>query len=175
MKEKKKCSNQKHKESDAINYCFDCNLYLCNKCSYMHSEYLEIHKRCNLDKDLEGIFTFKCKEQNHKDELEFYCKYHNILVCAACISKIKGKGKGQHNNCDVCLIEEIEEEKKNNLKENITYLEEFSDKVQNSINESKKVFEKINNKKQELKLKIFTIFTKIRNTLNEREEQLLLK
>ena len=64
-----------------------------------------------------------CKEQNHKNKLEFYCKNHNKLCCAACLSKITGNGYGEHFNCEVCLIKEIKEEKKNKLKENVKYLE----------------------------------------------------
>ena len=68
---------------------------------------------------MQEVFTRKCKESNHKDELDFYCKNHNILCCAACLSKIKGKGYGQHFNCNVCLVEEIIEEKKKKLIENV--------------------------------------------------------
>ena len=175
MEGKKKCSNKKHSDIDAINYCFICSVYLCNKCSNIHSEYLEKHKLYNLDKNIEDIFTGICKESNHKEDLKFYCKSHNKLICAACLSKIKGNEYGQHHDCNVCLIEEIKEEKKNKLQENIKYLEEFSDKIQNSINELKKIYENINNKKEELKLKISKIFTKIRNIINEREDQLLLE
>ena len=48
-----------------------------------------------------------------------FCKNHNTLCCAACISKIQSKGNGKHKNCDVCNIEEIKDEKKNTLKNNI--------------------------------------------------------
>ena len=91
-----------------------------------------------MDKNEEELFTNICKEQNHEDQLEFYCKNHNKLCCAACLSKIKGKGNGQHFNCNVCLIEEIKEEKRNKLNENIKYLEDFSKKIDNLINELKK-------------------------------------
>ena len=33
---KKKCSNKKHKEVNAISYCKECNKYVCNKCSNYH-------------------------------------------------------------------------------------------------------------------------------------------
>ena len=35
-------------------------------------------------------------------------------------------GYGQHFNCEVCLIKDIKDEKKNKLKENIKYLEDSS-------------------------------------------------
>ena len=39
----KKCSNKKHSELNAINYCPECDLYLCNKCTNNHSDLLIIH------------------------------------------------------------------------------------------------------------------------------------
>ena len=69
-----------------------------------------------IGKNANEEFTGYCQEENHNNELEFFCKMHNKLCCAACISKIKRNGKGHHKDCEVCEIEEIEEEKKNNLK-----------------------------------------------------------
>ena len=116
MDSQKKCSNKKHSDINAISYCLECNLYLCNKCTNIHIKYLDTHHNYNLDKNIQEIFTGICKEPNHKDLLEFYCKSHNKLCCAACLSKIKGDKFGQHFDCDVCLIKEIEEEKKVKLK-----------------------------------------------------------
>jgi len=174
METQKKCSNKNHTEINAINYCPECNLYLCNKCSNYHKDLHENHLIYNLDKIEEEIFIDICNEPNHKEQLEFYCKDHNKLCCAACLSKIKGKGNGQHFNCNVCLIEEIKEEKKNKLNENIKYLEDFSQKIDNLINELKKLFKRIIESKEALKLKISNLFTKIRNTINEREDEILL-
>ena len=39
----KKCSNKKHSELNAISYCLEYNLYLCNKCSNYHKEYTDTH------------------------------------------------------------------------------------------------------------------------------------
>ena len=61
-----------------------------------------------------------------------------MLCCAFCITKIKNKDNGQHKDCDLCLIEDIENEKKNKLKENIENLEKLSLNLQQSINEIKK-------------------------------------
>ncbi len=170
----KKCSLKKHEEFNAISYCQECKIYMCNKCENHHIELFQNHHQYKLDKDINDIFTGFCIEKNHL-ELEFYCKNHNKLCCAACISKIKREGKGQHTDCDICNIEDIKEEKKNKLKENIKILENLSNTFEQSINELKIVFEKINDKKEELKLKIQKIFTNIRSKLNEREDQLLLE
>ena len=175
-KQNQHCSLKKHSEIDAINYCKDCQIYLCNKCQSHHSELFENHILFNLDKDINDIFTGYCKEEKHlKYELEFYCKLHNKLCCAACISKIKSNVYGQHKDCEVCFIKDIADEKKNKLKDNIKCLEDLYDTFKNSINEIKIEFEKINEKKEQLKFKIIEIFTKIRNTLNEREDELILE
>jgi len=168
-----KCSSTKHGEINAICYCQECNVYMCNKCSNFHSELLSNHHKYELNKDKDEIFTGLCKEEKHKIILQYYCKTHNVLCCSSCITKIKGEGNGQHTDCDVCFIKDIEEEKKNKLKENIKYLEEFFNEIENTINELKKLYEKINEEKEELKMKISNIFTKVRNSLNEREDKLL--
>ena len=173
--EKRKCSSKKHKDIDSIIYCQDCKLYMCNKCNQYHSEIFEAHNICDLNKENGEIFTGLCKEESHKINLQFYCKNHNSLCCAACISKIKGEGIGQHTDCDVCFIEEIKEQKNNILKENIKYLEECSNNIESLIKELKNIFEVISREKEQLKLKVQKIFTNIRNYLNEREDQLLLQ
>ena len=174
MENQKKCSNKKHSELNAVNYCNICNIYLCNKCSNNHLEYLESHPLYNLaENNNQEIFTGLCQELNHKDSLMFYCKNHNKLCCAACLSKKKVNGYGQHSDCEVCLIKDIKDEKKNKLKENIKYLEDISINLNNSIKELKELFEKIDKKKEELKSKIQNIFSKIRSALNEREDELL--
>ena len=100
------------------------------------------------------IFTGYCKEDKHSDELEYFCKTHNKLCCAACISKIKSKGNGKHKDCDICDIEDIKNEKKNKLKNNCKYLEDLSITLEQSINEIKLIFEKIKENKNNLILRI---------------------
>ena len=171
--QKKKCSLKKHLEIDAIVFCQKCKKYFCNKCHNYHSEIFDDHKTIDLNNSNE-IFIDTCKENNHFDKLEFYCKKHSTLCCLACISKLKEEGYGQHSDCDVCHIKNIKDEKKNKLKENINNLEELYKQKEKSINEIKGIYEKINKNKEELKLKVQTIFTKIRNVLNEKEDKLLL-
>ena len=146
---------------------------MCNKCSTHHKGLCKNHQQLNLSKDYENIYIDICKEENHNLQFEYYCKNHNILCCGLCIAKLKGKGKGQHKDCEIIFLEDIKEEKKNKLKKNILYLEELSKELDNYIKELKNIFDKINNKKEELKLNIQKIFTKLRNALNEREEKLL--
>ena len=154
----KKCSLKKHKDIDAISYCHECKSFMCNKCLNHHRELFEDHNQYNLDKEIQEIFIDTCKEEKHLQIYEFYCKNHNSLCCAACLTKIEGKGYGQHKNCDVCFIENIKEEKKKKLKENIKHLENLSNDLEKSINELKLIFQKINKSKEELKLKIQKVF-----------------
>ena len=123
--QKIKCSSKKHDNIDAIFFCQACKVYMCNKCSNYHSELFEEHKTNNLDKDKQQIFTGICDEEKHKDELEFLCKTHNKLCCAACLSIIKNTGNGQHKDCDVYKIEEIKEEKQSKLKENRAQINKY--------------------------------------------------
>lgn len=170
-----KCSNSSHKENKAISFCQECKIYMCNKCEKLHSEFIESHHQIRLEKDknIGEIFTGLCKENNHQYELKYFCKVHNILCCAECITKIKGKDFGQHSDCEVCSINDIETEKKNKLKQNIKTLEELFINLKDSINQIKILFEQLEKDKEEIKLKIQTAFTKIRKNINEKEDELL--
>ena len=171
----KKCSLKEHKEIDAIFYCQECRIYICNKCKQFHSNWYKDHHKYNLDKDLTEIFTGFCQEKNHSCELRYFCKTHNNLCCAECITKIKDDENGQHTNCDVCHIEKIETEKKNKLNNNIKCLEDLSYTLEQSITTLKNIFEKIKENKEELILKVQKLFTKLRNIINNREDELLLE
>ena len=105
--------------------------------------------------------------------MKYFCKTHNKLCCAECITKFKGKNHGEHTDCDICSIEDIQNEKMNKLNENIKILEELSSNLQESIREIKIIFEKNEKKKEEIKMEIQKVFTKLRNSLNDREDELL--
>ena len=148
---------------------------MCNKCEKIHNKLCSHHSTYDLKKDSKEIFTGICFEDNHPNELKYFCKTHNKLCCAACISKIKDKGDGQHYDCDVCSIENIKEEKKKNLNENILKLKDLLKSFDKSINDLKIIFEKVSQNKELLKDKIQKIFSRIRNALNDREDKLLLE
>ena len=147
----KKCSSKSHKEINATCYCFNCKIYMCNKCNKLHSELFDNHTSYNLDKEINEIFTGFCTEDTHSMKLKYYCKNHNKLCCAACIAKIQDKENGQHKNCDVCTIDVIYDEKKEKLEENIKYLENISNDLEQLINDIKLKYEKINVNKEDLK------------------------
>ena len=172
-----KCASINHKEIDAISFCGECKLYFCNKCDKFHSEIFQNHYTIKLEKgkNIGELFTGFCKENSHKVELKYFCKKHNELCCAECITKLKGKENGQHSDCDICFIEDIEKEKRNKLKKNIKCLEDLSTNLEQKIKETKVTFEKIEKNKEELKENIQKIFTKLRNALNNREDEILLE
>ena len=174
MEKNKKCSLEEEKEINAICYCQECRLYLCNKCETTHSKLFKNFHHCfKLDKDPNELFTGFCQQNQHNDKLEYFCKDHNILCCVSCICKIKGKGKGEHADCNVCFIEDIKDLKKNKLKENLENLENLSKKFEQLLNQLQNLFNKINDNKDNLKAEIQKMFTKLRLALNEREDELL--
>ena len=134
---------------------------------------MENENKCSSNEYQKKNDTLFCKEEKHHEPLTFFCKTHNILCCASCLCKIDDKSKGQHKDCDVCIIKDIKEDKKNKLKENLNNLEKLSNTINESIYKFKLLYEKINKNKEELILKIQNKFTKIRNILNEREDKLL--
>ena len=172
---KNKCSLKKHAEIDAIIYCQECDKNMCNKCQNLHSELFDSHHIYKLNQNLKEIFTGFCKEKNHNKELNYFCKNHNVLCCAVCLCKIEDKGNGNHKNCEVFLINDIQEEKRKKLKENIKLLEELSIDLNKTINQLKNFMENINENKEKLKIKVQEVFTKIRNEINKREDELLLE
>ena len=174
-KQKKNCSSKDHENIEAIIYCQQCQIYMCKKCDNIHSKLCQHHHPYNLDKDSEDIFTGICKVQNHSVKLNYFCKNHNQLCCAECITKIKDKENGQHNDCNICSIEDIKDKKKDNLNKNIQILEEISKNIEQSISDLTKLFLRINQNKENLKLDVQKIFTQLRTEINQREDELLLE
>ena len=146
-----KCSV--HKDTDAIRCCGECKAYYCNKCEKSHSELLKHHHIFQIDKNTDKLFTGYCKEKNHPVELNYFCKNHNILCCAICISKIKTRENGKHHDCNVCDINDICDEKKKTLSDNIKTLENLSNLFQSLVNDLKKIIEEIDENKEKVKKK----------------------
>ena len=166
-----KCST--HKDTDAIRCLGECHTYFCNKCEKHHSEIFKSHQTFQIDKDTDELFTGFCQENNHKKELNYHCKDHNILCCGLCIAKINSRENGKHHDCNVCDINDISDEKKKNLSNNIKTLENLTNIYQALVNDLRKIIEEIDVNKEKVKKEIQDIFTKIRSELNNREDQLL--
>ncbi len=173
MEKRQKCSIKTHKDLDAIVYCEQCKIFMCNKCLIHHKELFENHQLINLDKNNNEIFIDLCKKIGHEKKFEFFCKTHNKLCCIGCITKIQEKGYGQHKDCDICIIENIKEEKKSKLNENMKSLKELTNDLEKNIDKLILILEIVNKTKEELKLNVQKIFTEIRTVINEREDELL--
>ena len=169
----KKCSSKDHDNMNAIQFCYNCKIYLCKKCETYHSYLFQNHILNKLDKNIIDSFTGYCTKNNHNELLEFFCKTHNELCCVSCLCALKGKGKGEHSSCEISYLEDIKDIKKNKLKDNINILEELSIKMDESINKIKNAFTKINERKEKIKIKFMDLFTKLRNALNSREDEIL--
>ena len=140
------CNSKNHEKTKAIEYCQECRLYLCNKCLINHKELYDHHLLNLNEEDNADIFTGICKEKNHTCSLDYFCRDHNKLCCALCIVRHAKIGTGQHTNCNTCIVEDIFEEKKNKLNDNIKLLENMSKDIELSLNELKKLFDKIDEK-----------------------------
>ena len=169
------CLIEEHNNCEIIRYCQVCDKYLCKKCENWHSKLFSNHKTVDPNQDMNNIFTGICKEKGHSELLKYFCKTHNVLCCASCITPIKHDNNGKHNSCELCLINEIKDEKKNKLDDNIKKLEELSLNIKESIEEIKKIYDKINISKENLKNKVQEIFTKIKIGFSEREEEILYR
>ena len=53
----KKCSNEEHQETNAIAFCCECRIYMCNKCEKSHSDLIKINNK---------IFNFILNIKNEK-------------------------------------------------------------------------------------------------------------
>ena len=89
------------------------------------------------------MFIGICNEENHRQELKYFCKDHNKLCCAACIAKINKKGDGQHKDCNICCIEDIKEEKKNGIEINKINKKKVHITFVDNIPNSKRLVEEI--------------------------------
>ena len=171
--DKQKCSSIDHIKTDAIIYCNICKVYLCNKCENFHSKIFQNHPIQDLKKEKINFFSDICPEKNHFNKLKYFCKNHNKLCCASCITKIKDEENGQHKDCEVCLLNEIKTEKDKKFNENYIKLEEIANNLEQTTNQLKLLSEQINKEKEEIILEIQKYFTKLRSALNEREDKLI--
>ena len=68
------------------------------------------------------------------------------------------KGYGKHGQCKVYLIEDIKNNKKDKLNENINNLEQLNNDIEKKIEELRKIYDKMIEDKENAKLKIQKIY-----------------
>ena len=163
------CSMLSHGDKKALKFCFECNIFMCHQCFNHHRGlFNNKHHLLDITENSNNIFTGLCKEQNHSNKLDHFCKTHNQLCCIVCIGN-----NSKHSSCDICKIEDIKEEKKTNIEKNVKLLEDLSIEIKETINKVKILNEKMEKQKEEIKSKIMKTIINIRNKLNEREDELL--
>ena len=173
---KYQCSSKDHSDFKAISFCQKCEIYMCVNCDSIHSNLCPNHSIYSLNNINSDIFTGFCPiEKHHQIELDYFCKTHNQLCCAACIAKIKDNENGQHRDCEVYSLQKIKEEKKVELNNNIKFLENLGKKYNNKFEDVKEIYQDNLKEKEELKLYIKNTFDEIKNILDSREKQLLLE
>ena len=118
-----------------------------------------------------GNNTFAEEHKKKDPTIIKFCKKHNKVYYI----KSEEEKDEEHIDCNACPIKNIEEEKRNLLKENIKSLDFLFKSSEDISNKFQKVVDEINEKKEEVKLQIQKIFTKLRNTINDREDQIILE
>lgn len=171
---KYKCSNIKHSTIDANCYCPKCDKYYCEECDKnVHSNIFGDHivKYLNEEKEIE--FIDLCNEPNHLSKFEYFCKTHNKLCCAKCITKVKDEYNGQHKDCDTPSLKDIKKEKEKKFKEDYSKLKENSININQSINLFNELKQDLSKNKKDLISNIQKVFNDARLALKQREEKLL--
>ena len=90
---KKKCSTNGHKEIDAIIYCQECKINMCDKCEKIHSNtiLLKNHHTYSLDKNPKDIFTGLCLKPEHTLALNIIVKPIMNFVAQHALQKLRKK------------------------------------------------------------------------------------
>ena len=111
------CGNCDKKSSEA-SYCFQCCIFYCEECLLCHNKMREKKGHRSLavrefqDKDFEDVLKRPvfCSRQGHqKEELKYYCKECETVLCQTCVIL-------DHGGHGLKLIEEEAETKKLEIK-----------------------------------------------------------
>jgi len=111
---KKKCSFKEHEKNDAISYCQECKIYMCDGCDDSHLK-LYHHHWYSLDKN------------KNEEILNIILKEDDILI----------KRITKSDNYEICLQEAIKNIKFK-LAENYKNIEELLNEFEDSTNKLKK-------------------------------------
>ena len=172
---KEYCSSKNHENIRAYCFCEQCQIFMCRKCDNYHSQLFKNHHIYNSNEEILNMNEdYKIVFRENDNKIEYYCNRHNELCCRSCITKNKDINSGKHSKCEIYLIEDNIESKKNKLKENIKFLENISKTINQSINKYLSIIDKISQNKEEILIDIQKFFTKIRNELNNKEDEILL-
>ena len=123
-KQIKKCTYNKD-NNDAINYCLNCEKWLCEKCNINHNNnnYSECIKKQNYDNSL----IQNCDiHRTRKNILNYYCKNCKKFLCLQCSYEHDVKNKKEHNIIRwIDYLDELKFEKKKNIFQKRINMEEI--------------------------------------------------
>ena len=154
------CINHKN---NAIKYCKDCELWLCDECLNIH----EVFNKHHILSEKGVRPKLKCKL--HTNEFtQFYCLQCNEEICTFCLTKI---GKHiEHKTIHLEKLEKLGEEIKYKLR-----FKTYDDCVENLENIREKNINEKNKKIEEFQLKIKNLIENLRlieekyiNEINEK-------
>ena len=158
---KEYCSSKNHENIRAYCFCEQCQIFMCRKCDNYHSQLFKNHHIYNSNEEILNMNEdYKIVYRENDNKIEYYCNRHNELCCRSCITKNKDINSGKHSKCEIYLIEDNIESKKNKLKENIKFLENISKTINQSVNKYLSIIDKISQNKEEI-LRYSKIFIKI--------------
>ena len=92
MENKIKCFSEEHKEIDAISFCPECRIYMCNKCENIHSSFFKNHKIYKLTNEEEIFMDFVKKKIIQLNQNIFVKIIINYVADYVQLNQIK-KGK----------------------------------------------------------------------------------
>ena len=107
-----KCSKHELTNQNAFKYCIECNIYMCQDCFNLHSKLFIEHHLIDINAEMTNFFNGFCKEDEHKNKLEYFCETHNQLCCSSCIEKDQNIEFSKHKNCNIHYIYDVKQEKK---------------------------------------------------------------
>ena len=151
-KQIKKCTYKTH-NNNAINYCLNCEKWLCEHCNIKHNNnnYIE----CIKNQTNENCLIQNCHiHRTRKNLLNYYCKNCKIFLCLQCSYEHDVKNKKEHNIIRwIDYLDELKIEKKKNIfqkeinKEEIKYNNNKTQNIESLIKinkeNNKNIFELI--------------------------------
>ena len=153
--------------NEAIKYCKDCELWLCDECISIHDVFNKNHILSN-----KGVpLKIKCKQHNN-EFTQFYCLKCNEEICPFCLTKL-GKHL-DHKNIKFENFEKLAEEiiSKLKFKNYEDCIKNFESIREKNINEKNQKIESFKEKIENLIRKIKTMEDNYIKEINDKVEYL---
>ena len=160
-----KCDDCK-KDGPVVALCIDCELYLCKVCHEYHSNKNSEHNIVSLGDVSSGAIQKVLYCPNHqKNELDYYCKTCDKIVCLYCTVK-------DHVGHTHDIVEKIASEHRNVLRKIITPVDEMIENLSKAEANIVSTQEKIKEQANEIDQEIDKCYYEQLQELNKRHKQL---